>query len=309
MAKQLLGMIGQGLNMAQNVGNALGIGAKARDRRQLEQQGKLTEQQVKAQKEMGEHQKKLQMEMWNETNYGAQVEHLKDAGLNPALLYGMSAGSGATAGAGGTGAAGGGQAANAAQDQAAQAQMGMMIAQRELITAQAEKTKAETEKIEGVDTEKTKAETNLANINTAFQEIQTKVAGETTEAAIRAIEEEAKRLEAVAVQEENNAIISNKTFDDRVMQIKQEAIGAMLENEVKKSNVSVNEERIKQIAAEITQRWEQLRLQEKGIEASLTNMEKMTEAMLWGAGIQATGNLVNGIMNVATRGVTKAGGK
>jgi hypothetical protein len=27
------------------------------------------------------------MDMWNKTNYGAQVEHMKNAGLNPALMY------------------------------------------------------------------------------------------------------------------------------------------------------------------------------------------------------------------------------
>jgi hypothetical protein len=39
----------------------------------------------------------LQMDMWNKTNYGAQVEHMKNAGLNPALMY-KGAGAGGTTG-------------------------------------------------------------------------------------------------------------------------------------------------------------------------------------------------------------------
>ena len=35
--------------------------------------------------------------MWNYTNYENQKKHLEAAGLNPALLYGMSGGGGATA--------------------------------------------------------------------------------------------------------------------------------------------------------------------------------------------------------------------
>ena len=37
------------------------------------------------------------MDMWNKTNYGAQVEHMKNAGLNPALMY-KGAGAGGTTG-------------------------------------------------------------------------------------------------------------------------------------------------------------------------------------------------------------------
>lgn len=50
----------------------------------------------------------LQMDMWNKTNYQAQIEHMKKAGLNPALMYGMGGGGGTTAGSQGGGSASGG---------------------------------------------------------------------------------------------------------------------------------------------------------------------------------------------------------
>lgn len=51
----------------------------------------------------------LQYDMWNKTNYGNQVKHMKDAGLNPALMYG-SAGQGGQTGSQGGGSASMGQA-------------------------------------------------------------------------------------------------------------------------------------------------------------------------------------------------------
>ena len=37
---------------------------------------------------------------------------------------------------------------------------------------------------------------------------------------------------------------------------------------------------------------------------AVENMEKLTEAMLWGAGINAAGNLVKGFMDLRTGGLT-----
>ena len=52
-----------------------------------------------------ENNQKRNKEMWDYTNYENQVKHAQNAGLNPALLYGMSGGGGATAaGAQGMGA-------------------------------------------------------------------------------------------------------------------------------------------------------------------------------------------------------------
>ena len=50
----------------------------------------------------------------------------------------------------------------------------------------------------------------------------------------------------------------------------------------------------------IEQRYEELRLQGKSIEQSKQNTETIAEAMLWGAGINAAGNVVNNVIDVAT---------
>ncbi len=85
------------------------------------------------QKKLNEQGRQIQMDIWNDTNYGAQKQHMIDAGLNPALMYGLGGGGGSTTGSQGGGSASGGQAP-------AQPPMDMSNL---LIGAQIEKLKAE----------------------------------------------------------------------------------------------------------------------------------------------------------------------
>ena len=93
--------------------------------------------------------------MWDYTNYENQKKHMIEAGLNPALLYGMS-------GAGGSSASGAGQAAGVGNPGTQAVMMGIqaenMKANTQLQRAEAKKAEAEATKTSGVDTEKRKAE-------------------------------------------------------------------------------------------------------------------------------------------------------
>ena len=80
---------------AVNAGMGMLLG-KYNDRRQLKQQDKLLKQQEGYNRNAAQFSHDVQMDMWNKTNYGAQMEHLKNAGLNPALMYGMGGGGGQT---------------------------------------------------------------------------------------------------------------------------------------------------------------------------------------------------------------------
>lgn len=101
-----------------------------------------------------------------------QVKRLKDAGLNPALMYGQ-----AGAGGAGTGATGGAQAAGAGLAQSQAVGMGLQLksiaAQTKLAEANAAKAYAEAEKISGVDTEKTKNE--IKSIEQGIKESDTRI--------------------------------------------------------------------------------------------------------------------------------------
>lgn len=144
------------------LGSLLGIGRrkekKAREAEEREHKRQLEYMGLQAQynKEQARYSTDLSKEMWDYTNYENQVEHLKNAGLNPALLYGSGGG-------GGGSAAGSGSAAGVGLPSSTGVGMGIqweqMEAQKELAKAQAAKTNAEAAKLMTTDTEKTESET------------------------------------------------------------------------------------------------------------------------------------------------------
>lgn len=131
----ILGMIGQGLST--------GFGMyKSNYANQKEDWN--AKRQKERQMELNQQGADLQMDMWNKTNYGAQLKHMKEAGLNPALMYGMGGGGGTT-----TGSQSGGSAGKA-QGQKQMGIEGLMAgAQIELMKAQAKKAAAEAANIRG----------------------------------------------------------------------------------------------------------------------------------------------------------------
>lgn len=110
------------------------------DARQVKQNKRLGRQNIEFAKEMADYNKRLELEMWEATGYVGQKRQLKEAGLNPGLMYGMSGGGGQTTG----GSSGGTQPGNAQQNpgemQAAMA-MGMQL---QLLKAQKENIEADT---------------------------------------------------------------------------------------------------------------------------------------------------------------------
>ena len=123
------------------------------------------ERQYENQRKLNQQGNDLQMDMWNKTNYGAQLEHMKSAGLNPALMYGMGGGGGAT-----TGSQGGGSASKAnAQKQMgiegamAQAQMQLMGKQGDKAEADGNLAKVTANKLGGADT---------ANVNAGTEKLK-----------------------------------------------------------------------------------------------------------------------------------------
>lgn len=124
----------------------------------------------------------LAKDYWDYTNVENQKKHLKDAGLNPALLYGQSGG-------GGMGLSGGAREAAPEQPQASPVAMGLQARQIEqqsrmndaqiaLAEAQARKTDEEANKIGGVDIEEAKKriEEMNAKIDTLIAEKEFKKA-------------------------------------------------------------------------------------------------------------------------------------
>jgi len=183
--------------MSSTIGGILGmIGGHQQERRNYRNNRKLMELQNENQRGLNQQGHDLQMDMWNKTNYGAQVGHMKDAGLNPALMY-KGAGAGGT-----TGSQGGGSASMGSSQQGK-----VMDLQNALLGAQIGKLKAETDNLnEG--TKRTGEEINnlikTGNLINA-QELKT-----INEAELKGFEAEIKSIDANWLRDNNLSTMSIK---------------------------------------------------------------------------------------------------
>lgn len=227
------------------LGKAFGIGS---DQKQLKQQKKLQDLQISGQKEMSDYNMARQFDMWNKTNYGAQVEHMKKAGLNPALMYGMGGGGGATIG-GEAGSVTGATASDASSRQMAETQMGMMLAQTSLANAQASKAEAEAKKIGGVDTDKQNWELELSKKLNTDARIRNILSRENWAEELIALKFEKENAEWEAMK---SAGYSNMNYDNPDTPIAkaikagfektiEDAKQAKLNNDIKKAEKTIKE--------------------------------------------------------------------
>ena len=140
-----LGVIGAGLS------GGMGLFGQ---RKQYKNQKKLMGLQHQYQMALNQQGADLQYDMWNKTNYPAQIEMMRKAGLSPGLMYGLGGGGGTTTGSQGGGSATGGNAGGFNAMDISALKLG---ADLKLTEAMAKKTEAEANKISGVDTDVAKA--------------------------------------------------------------------------------------------------------------------------------------------------------
>lgn len=271
------------------VGGIIGaFGQKKREKRAHDRNLQYLDIQQKNAMAQMDKQRDDQMEIWNKTNYGAQVEHMKNAGLNVGLMYEGGGQGGQLGGSAGSNA---GLATAQTFDirQAAQ-ESAMAAAQIANIKAQTEKTKAETVK--------TSEDTIGQQYQNEFDKVRNDIQGESKEFQIEQIEWQARKLMAEMTITQHDQIISENTIDERTDKIKSEAITSALMIEQTKAGTNLTHEQAKAITEQLQQGWESLEVQREGQEVSRENMEKLTETMLWQAGIQATGNIINSLLDI-----------
>lgn len=120
------------------------IGAGKRAKKAHKRNKEMMGIQFANQQKLNEQGQALQMKTWQQTGYGAQMKMMKEAGLNPGLMYGMSGGGGQSVGSQGGGSASANQA-HAPMEIGSQIQAGL---QASMLAAQIENVKADTKQKE-----------------------------------------------------------------------------------------------------------------------------------------------------------------
>ena len=253
-------------------GQSIGmIGQRKRENRAVNNQMKLMDVQMQNQMTLNRQGQDIQMENWKNTNYPAQVAMLKEAGLNPALLYGIGGGGGTTTGSQGGGSASGGSSPS---PQYMPLDIGNALktaAEIALLKAEENKTKVEAAKIGGVDTEETKSRIDKLKAETENTEIRSKL--ESIQADIAEIEKANKQSYITA--EINNILentkktglenqISSEAMNSIILEIEERAIGQHLNNILTKSKTNLTETEIKKLKSDTVQKWTELGIMETG---------------------------------------------
>lgn len=243
------------------------------------------------QRQLAEQQKRLQMELWEQTNYPAQVEQLKKAGLNPGLLYGMGGAGGAT-----TGSVGQGQAQQAEYhpldiggiyDVILKKEQKKLIEENQDVAraeAEAKRADAELKRVTaaskaGIETEEararilnltqdvenkkaqqilTEAQTRLANMQTKIAETQSKLDNAALKDRLEEIAWNARKAYHENEIASNEAYILERTKDERIKQIRLASVSMVVEQLLKQSQTEVNKATIEKISNEIEQNWQQV---------------------------------------------------
>lgn len=288
----IFSIFGAGLNAAMSSGAA---------NEQWGNQLKLMDIQNRYNEQMAKNNQQRNKDLWDYTNYENQKQHIKNAGLNPALIYGMGGGGGVSA----NGAQGQGvtqptdrSVEMGLKQQGLGLQLASIASQVDLNKSQAEKNKVEADKIAGVDTdvqkatidnliaqtsnEKVKKGLILGQIRVADAEEElkrnmadwTKDKADETRWNIKSLQKGIDKL----VEEINGMKLDNelkeRTIDNKVKESALTLQNLMSEILLKGSQRKVNEEQAKAIPAEILQGWEKLVKEGK----ALINQREQIEA-------------------------------
>lgn len=271
------GLIGTGLGLMME---------KHEDARQLNQQQKLSTMQYNINKQTADDNYKRSLDMWNATNYEAQIEHLKAAGLNPSLLYGKGGGGGATAAAAPAQGVSTGEAPKGNNEAAG---MGLQIAQMSLQTKLLD---AQIKNIEA-DTANKEANTSNTGVDTKQKQLELEIRGETRDVAIERIQAEAVKVDAEMEQAKNNRKISDATYQTDIAAKKAELAGIYLRNDQVREQTKLTDAQIDEVIQSIQTQIKSLQQRDREINVQEVRNELIKTGIWVGAGTQIVGDIIS----------------
>lgn len=313
---------GQAGGSAMGMVDELLLGNRRR-KKQIEQQKKLTDIQVAANKDLAIHNKELEFDLWNKTNYEAQIQHMKNAGLNPALMYGQ-AGGGVT-GTAGQSASGSQASSESEMMNAATQRMGMGLqlamqkAQIKNIEADTKQKEAEAEKTATVDTELTRMSIKDITATINNKEVQREglllennlkileyaVMYDTSQDRANEIKYRAESAKQSLLELQRSNEIGEETKQQVIDSYRLKLQDLAAEIILKEASTQVNKEQAKKIIQDISNSIQDLKL--KGEQVNLQTIETETKRMYPNLS-QSGGRLIQamtGLMNNALAPIDK----
>lgn len=318
-------------------GAALGIGTGQLNNYQtMQNQNSLQGSAIRGQMQLANHQLGNQLALFNATGYEAQVRQMKQAGLNPALMY-------KGGGAGGSVATNTPSISQTAAPKVENKTMeGMALANQTAVTQAEIQLKKEQARLvgiqadneAGVNKDNTVANTAYTNLkaveqgfNNGMAQIRAEIAKHTQVDATVQIQANAREAIAKMESSEARADIDQETIDEEIYRIGQESIGAMLRNKATRAGINLTRRQTTAITEQLTQGLQhvliarrnantneknadtnvQSQLQDEKYKEGLLELgnEKLTQDMLMGVAGIAMGQAPQTIINkTATDGRT-----
>lgn len=241
----------------------------SRNEKAYHMQKRLWDQQDIHQRNMTEFNQANQLETWKATGPVGQMEQLKKAGLNPALIYGMGGAGGQTANSAQAQSAGNPSPQQQTQGQGAMG-MGLMLAEQiALLKAQRKNIDADTANKQGqaanqpITGENIQANTALTNVNATIARVQREIQENTKLDQMGAIASAAaKAAEEVNIAENQKTITYEQAQNARQTAAEQ-LISLQLQNENSRKNLQLTDAQIDQISKQLNINQSQLELNQK----------------------------------------------
>ena len=217
---------------------------------------------------------KRNLQMWKDTNFGAQRDEMEKAGLSVGLMYGNGGGSAAST-AGGTATQPSAPKTNPVEVALQQESMGLQLkqieAQNRLANAEATKTIAEANKIAGVDTEGQELQNKWQEIENRIQTSRESIEQSNTKAAAANADK--------AVEEWKMAVLDreylDKTQEDRVTRLVSEIAKIQKEGSLAESATDINYYTARKIEKEIENFYYEMITRRMSAEAAKEGAENM----------------------------------
>ena len=257
-------------------------------------------------KEMALYNNAIAYNMWKKTGVVGQMEQLKKAGMNPALMYGDSGGGGGTANVTPQNIQGqmpDTQKGGGIIGMQLGAQLGQQIANTELIKAQTNKTNAEAENLRGSDRKNTIADTTLKGMQAEAQRLANIVSEETTMTNVDKAKAEYNAVIENLKQQQRENKFGEEMYKERVHQFRLETTAKILENELTEAQKDKTNEETRAISVRLAQEWEALSIRAD----ELTERQKQNAIYEFGEKWQARLGLGNLQMRKIEAGLNTAG--